>query len=205
MPLHLLVAYYVVDHAFVNNTKLSKMDDKKLWIHFLWVVLVFLAFTFDVFLSNPLGILLLILSIGLTVTLDMGRKKLANSLVEIVAFFAFLFFTLLGRKYLLNSFITVEFSWYLMGMLLVTIGVTYFLRGTILANGASDSIGIAERMSIFIFVLANHWEWALLSVLAGLAFRAVFSRDKKKEWLISPIVGLGLSFLWQLIMRSLLD
>ncbi|MBN2253799.1 MAG: hypothetical protein JW701_08875, partial [Kosmotogaceae bacterium] len=127
MPLHLLVAYYVVDHAFVNNRKLAKMDDKKFWMHFIWVVLIFLAFTFDVFLSSPLGILLLILSVGLTVTVDMGRKKLSNPLIEIIAFFLLLFFTLLGRSFLVESFVTLEFSWYLMGMLLVTVGVTYFL------------------------------------------------------------------------------
>ncbi|RAM59764.1 hypothetical protein DS66_05550, partial [Mesotoga sp. SC_3PWM13N19] len=84
MPLHLLVAYYVVDHAFVNNRKLAKMDDKKFWMHFIWVVLIFLAFTFDVFLSSPLGMLLLILSIGLTVTVDMGRKRLPNLLIEVI-------------------------------------------------------------------------------------------------------------------------
>ncbi|HPX21991.1 MAG TPA: hypothetical protein PLA66_04010 [Mesotoga sp.] len=204
MPFHLLVAYYVVDHAFVNNTKLSKMDDKKLWTHFIWVVLVFLAFTFDVFLSNPLGILLLILSIGVTVTLDMGRKKLSNHLIEIIAFFIFLFFTLLGKSYLSRSFVTTEFSWYLLGMLATTVGVTYFLRGRILAENATDSIGIAERMSIFIFVLAGHWEWTLIAIGAALTFRVVFSKDGKIEWLISPVAGVGLSFLWQLLMRSML-
>ena len=53
MPLHLLVAYYVVDHAFVNNKKLAKMDDKKFWMHFVWVVL-FSCFHFRCLLSNPL-------------------------------------------------------------------------------------------------------------------------------------------------------
>jgi hypothetical protein len=91
-----------------------------------------------------------------------------------------------------------------MGMLMVTVGVTYFLRGTILSEEATDSIGIAERMSIFIFILANHWTWAIISVVAGLAFRAVFSKDSKKEWIISPVVGIVISFLWQLLMRSLL-
>jgi len=205
MPLHLLVAYYVVDHAFVNNRKLAKMDDKKFWMHFIWVVLIFLAFTFDVFLSSPLGILLLILSIGLTVTVDMGRKRLSNPLIEVIAFFLLLFFTLLGRSFLVESFVTVEFSWYLMGMLLVTVGVTYFLRGPILPEEATDSIGIAERMSIFIFILANHWTWVIISVVAGLVFRLVFSKDNKKEWIISPVVGIVVSFLWQLLMRSFLD
>lgn len=204
MPLHLLVAYYVVDHAFVNNRKLAKMDDKKFWTHFIWVVLIFLAFTFDVFLSSPLGILLLILSIGLTVTVDIGRKRLSNPLIEVIAFFLLLFLTLLGRSFLVESFVTVEFSWYLMGMLLVTVGVTYFLRGSILPEEATDSIGIAERMSIFIFILANHWNWVIISVLAGLAFRAVFSKDSKKEWIISPVAGIVISFLWQLLMRGLL-
>ncbi|MBN2218649.1 MAG: hypothetical protein JW697_00050 [Kosmotogaceae bacterium] len=204
MPLHLLVAYYVVDHAFVNNKKLAKMDDKKFWMHFIWVVLIFLAFTFDVFLSNPLGILILILSIGLTVTLDMGRKRLSNELIEIIAFFLLLFFTLLGRRFLIDSFVTVEFSWYLMGMLLTTVGVTYFLRGRVVKEEATDSIGIAERMSIFIFILANQWIWVIISVAAGLAFRALFSKEKKIEWIISPIAGVLISFLWQLLMRGLL-
>lgn len=203
MPLHLLVAYYVVDHAFVNNTKLSKIDDRKLWIHFFWVVLVFLAFTFDVFLSRPLGILILIFSIGITVTLDMGRKKLPNSLIEVLAFFILLLLTLLGRTYLENSFVTPEFSWYLLGMLLTTVGVTYFLRRIVIPEGATDSIGIAERMSIFIFILAGQWIWALVAVAAALLFRIVFSKDGKKEWLISPAAGFGLSLVWQLIMKGL--
>ncbi|CCU83822.1 conserved membrane hypothetical protein [Mesotoga infera] len=204
MPLHLLVAYYVVDHAFVNNKKLAKMDDKKFWLHFVWVVLVFLAFTFDVFLSNPLGILILILSIGLTVTLDMGRKRLSNELIEIIAFFLLLFLTLLGRSFLIESFVTVEFSWYLMGMLLTTVGVTYFLRGRIIKEEATDSIGIAERMSIFIFILANQWTWVIISVAAGFAFRAAFSKEKKTEWIISPVAGVLISYLWQLLMRGIL-
>jgi hypothetical protein len=91
----------------------------------------------------------------------------------------------------------------LLGILLVTVGVTYFFRKGIIDFLKSDSIGITERLVIFIFVFANKIEWVIISVLAAIVYRVFFSKERKIEWVLSPVIGVGFSFLWKLIMENI--
>jgi len=200
MPLHLLVAYLVADHAFVNNYKLGDLT-KTEWIkHLIWVFLVFLAFTFDRFLGNALGLLFLLGAFAWEIVLRYLRKNLGNDLSELLSIGFYTLLTLFSANLLKSSYITPEFSWYLMGMLVVTVGVTYFLRKGIIDKNSTDTVGISERLVLFIFTFAGHFEFVAVSVIVGFVYRFIFSKEKKLEWFISPIVGIIISVVWKSIM-----
>lgn len=200
MPLHLLVAYFVADHAFVNNYKLRELT-KTGWIkHLIWVFLVFLAFTFDRSLGNAFGLLLLFGAFAWEIVLRFLREKFGNDLSEVLSIGFYIMLSFLSADLLKTSYITPEFSWYLMGMLVVTVGVTYFLRKGIIDRNATDTVGISERLVIFIFTFAGHYEWVAITILLGLVYRLIFSKEKKMEWFISPAMGIIISIVWKIIM-----
>ncbi len=203
MPVHFLSAYLIANHAFVNNTKLKTYDERKLIRHFIWVALVFLALTFDVLLASAGGIAILGLAVVLNFGLRFLDRKIPNFLVELLAVIVFISLSAITYAYFASSYITPVFSWYLCGMLVVTVGVTYFLRRTIISKLSADSIGITERLVIFIFLSAGRYEWVAISVLGGLLYRLIFSKSPKTEWIVSPAAGVLVSMLWLVMMRGL--
>ncbi|HAA85399.1 MAG TPA: hypothetical protein DCE14_03495 [Kosmotogaceae bacterium] len=203
MPVHFLSAYLIANHAFVNNAKLRTYDERKLIRHFIWVALVFLALTFDVLLASAGGIAILGLAVVLNFGLRFLDKKIPNFIVELLAVVVFVSLSAITYARFEISYITPVFSWYLCGMLVVTVGVTYFFRRTIISKLSADSIGITERLVIFIFLFAGHYEWVAITVLGGVLYRLVFSKDSKTEWIASPVAGVLVSVLWLVIMRGL--
>lgn len=203
MPLQLLVAYLVSDHAFVNNSKLNSVPVRKMYVHFIWLVLFYLAFTFDRLLVDVSGIAILSAGILFNIGIEFLRKRIPNYLLEIGAISFYIVLSVFVSKRFETSFITPEFSWYLLGMLLVTVGATYFLRGRIIKTENADSIGISERLVIYIFTFSGHFEWVIISIIAAVIFRLVFSKENKLEWIISPVVGIVISLVWLFIMKGI--
>lgn len=203
MPVHFLSAYLIANHAFVNNVRLRTYDEKRLIRHFIWVTLVFLALTFDVLLATAGGIAILGLAVVINFGLRVLDKKIPNFLIETVAVIVFVSLSTITYARFADSYITPVFSWYLCGMLVVTVGVTYFFRRTIISKLSADSIGITERLVIFIFLIPGRYEWVAISVLGGLLYRLVFSKSPKSEWIASPAAGVIVSLLWLMIMRGL--
>lgn len=203
MPVHLLVAYIVANHAFVNNSKLGEMNEKRFLYQILWGAVVFLAFSFDTLFTTPKGILVFIIAILVLPVILFLRTRFSQDFIELMAVIVYAFLSFLAADLLRYSFITAPFAWYLLGILLVTVGVTYFFRKGIIDSLKSDSIGITERLVIFIFVFANKIEWVIISVLAAIVYRVFFSKERKIEWVLSPVIGVGFSFLWKLIMENI--
>jgi len=203
MPVHLLVAYIVANHAFVNNSKLGEMKEKRFLYQVLWGALVVLAFSFDTLFATPKGILVFILAIFALPMILFLRTRFSQDFIELMAVIVYAFLSFLATDLLRTSFVTAPFAWYLLGILLVTVGVTYFFRKGIIDSLKSDSIGITERLVIFIFVFANKIEWVIISVLAAIVYRVIFSKERKIEWILSPVIGVGFSFLWKLIMENI--
>lgn len=203
MPLQLLVAYLVSEHAFVNNSKLDKMPARRMYVHFIWIALFYLAFTFDRLLVDASGIAVLAAGILFNIGIEFMRRKIPNYLLEIGALLFYVILSVVVAGRFEASFITPEFSWYLLGMLLITVGVTYFLRGRIIKTENADSIGISERLVIYIFTFSGHFEWVVISIVAALLFRLFFSKDNKLEWVISPVMGIVVSLVWLFIMKGI--
>ncbi len=203
MPVHLLVAYIVANHAFVNNNKLGEMEGKKKQYQILWGALIVLAFTFDTLFSTPKGILVFTIAIlALPVVLFL-RIRLSQDLVEALSVILYAFLSYLVSDLLRDSYITPPFAWYLLGILLVTVGVTYFFRKGVIDSLKKDSIGITERLVIYIFAFAGKIEWVIISVLAAVVYRVIFSKERKIEWILSPLIGVAFSLLWKLLMENI--
>ncbi|MFO7882451.1 MAG: hypothetical protein R6U52_07955 [Kosmotogaceae bacterium] len=203
MPVHLLVAYIVANHAFVNNNKLGEMEEKRNLYQILWGALVILAFSFDTLFTTPKGIFVFTIAIVLLPVILFLRTRLSQDLVEFLAIILYAFLSFLVSDLLHASFITTPFAWYLLGILLVTVGVTYFFRKGIIDSMKSDSIGITERLVIYIFAFAGKIEWVIISVLVAIVYRVIFSKERKIEWVLSPVFGVGFSFVWKLIMENI--
>ncbi|MFW6120902.1 MAG: hypothetical protein ACOC80_08385 [Petrotogales bacterium] len=203
MPIHLLVAYIVANHAFVNNNKLSEMKGKRFLYQALWGALVVLAFSFDTLFTTPKGILVFTLAILLLPVILFLRTRFSQDLVELLAVIVYILLSFLVVDLLHSSFITTPFVWYLLGILLVTVGVTYFFRKGIIDSLKSDSVGITERLVIYIFAFAGKIEWIIISVLAAVVYRVIFSKERKVEWILSPLLGVVFSLLWKLLMENI--
>jgi len=189
MPLHLLVSYLVADHAFVNSYKLKDLEKGNLWKHFIWAILVFLAFSFDSLLMAPTGILVF----GLAIVGEFGtlylRKVIPDDFAEIIALGYFLLLSFLSKDLFEKSYITPQFCW-------------YFFRKGIISRAEKDSVGISERLAMYIFTFAGLFEWLAIVTLAGILYRLFFAKTGKLEWLFSPILGIGLSLTWLFIMKG---
>jgi len=195
-PAHFLVTYLVADHAFVNNHTLDKQPARKFLGHLLWSFLVILAFTFDTLLETVEGTVVFLSFAGLHLVLDWVRWKyhrgkpveLSNLAIAIV-------YTLLFSHFLGSSYISPEFSTYLLGMLAATVGVTYLVR-ELIGQTYKDTVGISERLAIYIFAMAGKFEWVLISVVAGLIYRLAFEKKRDFTWWLSPVMGTLVSLVW---------
>lgn len=206
LPLHLFLGHVVADHAFTNNAKIRTYKGSKLVGHILWSFFAVLAFTFDVFLYSRLGILILTLFFIVHAVLDVLRVKLYHKkrfldLVEASGLgFAF-FFNMLGVKLLNNSYLSNEFVMYLLGMSVVSVGVTYFFRNFYPKDEfMSDIDGISERLAVFIFLLAPKPLFVFLSLMIAFFYRLIFVKKLNHTWWISPLSGLLISLLWRMIL-----
>ncbi|MDK2865231.1 MAG: hypothetical protein PWP37_1423 [Thermotogota bacterium] len=195
-PAHYFVIYLVADHAFVNNHTLDRQTFKQFLGHLLWSFLVVLAFTFDTLLKTTEGTVIFLSFAGLHLLTDWIRWRFhRNKIVELANLVITFIYTLLFSSFLKRSYVSPEFSTYLLGMLIVTVGVTYLTR-ELTEPDRKDTVGISERLAIYIFAMAGRFEWVIISIIAGLVYRLIFEKRRDVTWWLSPLVGALLSFLW---------
>ncbi|MGB9789770.1 MAG: hypothetical protein ACPLTP_03955 [Thermotoga caldifontis] len=206
LPLHLFLGHVVADHAFTNNAKIRTYRGSKLLGHIIWSLFAILAFTFDTFLRSRLGTVLLIAFFTVHALLDIVRVKVYPkgnllNLVELVGLASALVFNIVGVRLLKGSYLSNEFVLYLLGMSVVSTGVTYFFRNFYPKDEfMSDIEGISERLAVFIFLLASKPLFVFLSLLIALFYRLIFVKRFDHTWWISPVSGLLISFAWRLML-----
>jgi len=198
-PAHFVVAYLAADHAFVNNHRIGRLPAGKFFGHLVWSTLVILAFTFDVLLKDTAGFMIFISFLLIHIFLDILRRYgVIHHILEILALGTAFIYTVLFKTRFESSYITPEFSMYLLGMLIVTAGWTFLFR-EMMEEGYKDSVGVSERLAIYIFAFAGMHFWVFISAIAGLAYRVGFEKKKDISWILSPLLGILLSYLWRML------
>ncbi|MDN5338279.1 MAG: hypothetical protein PWQ20_1349, partial [Thermotogaceae bacterium] len=113
--------------------------------HWIWVILIFLAFTFDTLITNVYGVVGLATLIVFHFYNDLLKKK-SLILSELSGVASAILLNILFINKLKSSYITPEFSFYLLGMLIATVVVSTIFRGVkIIDENSNDSDGIFER------------------------------------------------------------
>jgi len=201
LALNLFLAHSVADYSFTNPMKLyGQRDRKELLKHFLWIVLVFLAFTFDITFHSITALTVFFAAVALHFIIDFLRIRKKNQwVVEAVSFGGFLILSIIFSQLFKNSYITPYFSLYLIGMVTVSVIPTQFMRMTgIIEKEAAESDGISERLAIYIFICAGRIWFALIAVAVALIYRLIIRKKVEKEWWISPLLGLTIPWIFKL-------
>ncbi|RKX43042.1 MAG: hypothetical protein DRP33_02185 [Thermotogae bacterium] len=207
-PLNILLAHIVADHSFTNNTKIRKYSGIKLLGHIVWSFLALLAFCFDTVFKTLPGTTLFLSFFALHAVVDLLRprfqtRKCILNLLEVISLSGAIVVNLLSFEYLKGSFVSPEFVFYLLGMSIVAVGPTYFLRNFYSGKeDIEDLDGISERLAIFIFLIAGRFELVALSVVGALLYRLIFVKKPDHVWWISPTFGLLISVLWKWMLYS---
>ncbi|MGM0640610.1 MAG: hypothetical protein ACQESN_04195 [Thermotogota bacterium] len=200
----LLLSHLIGDFAFTNvfSEKFHKKDNTI--YHTIWIILVFLGFNFD-FLKSMTTIFIIIFSILLHVFWDFYRKKKeSNPLNEFGISLLFLIVSFFSRNYFINSFLSITFQYYLLGLILVTGIATYLFRYfKIFPLEQKDTTGMTERMVIFIFIVNQMYLYALITAIVGIVYKYLFENFRKKEIFLSPIIGITFSILWLLLLLNI--
>lgn len=206
LALNILLGHVVADHAFTNNAKIRTYSGGKLAGHIAWSVLAILAFTFDTLLKSFTGIAILVGFSFVHAVLDFLRVKWYRKnkrivdLIELTGIAVALVVNLFSVRLLQNSYLSPEFIMYLMGMSVVSVGITYIFRNYYPAEEfLPDVDGISERLAIFVFVLASKPLLVVASIAIGLLYRLIFVKKVNHTWWISPASGVVLSLLWKWI------
>ncbi len=202
--MHLVLGHVVADHAFTNNYKIRGYKGLKLMGHMAWSVFAILAFTFDRLLKNPftLGVLFAFFAFHIfgdyyRVKLYKEGKKRKIDILELILLFGAIIANFLVHPYLKGSYLSSEFVYYLMGMSVVSVGVTYLFRNFYPGiEDLPDVDGISERLAVYVFMLAKKPLFVAVSLLLGLLWRYWKYRKPDPMWYLSPILGLALSFFW---------
>ncbi|TGG85866.1 hypothetical protein [Geotoga petraea] len=202
--INLLLAHLVSDFAFTNifSEKLTKKDNTL--YHIIWVIIAFLAFTFDS-LGSMTSILIISLSIIFHVVWDLYRIKVNSTPLKefsvILIFFVISFFT---KGIFENSYLSLIFQYYLLGLVLVTGLVTYLFRFfKVLPLEKKDTTGMTERMVLFIFLVNQMYLYAIITVIVGITYKYIFEKFRNKEIFFSPIIGFIFSLLWLLLLNNI--
>lgn len=196
LALNILLGHVVADHAFTNNAKIRTYSGSKLIGHIIWSVLAILAFTFDTLLKSFTGIVILVGFSVFHALLDILRVKWYKKnkrivdLIELIGIAVALTINVIFASLLKNSYLSPEFVWYLMGMSVVSVGITYIFRNYYPADEfLPDVDGISERLAIFVFFLASKPLFVILSIAAGLFYKLLFVKKVNHTWWISQPAG----------------
>jgi len=202
--INLLLAHLVSDFAFTNvfSEKLNKKDNTL--YHIIWAVIAFLAFSFDV-LGSFSGILLISLGIAIHVLWDFYRKKINSTpLKEFSVILVFIVISFFTKNIFADSFLSLTFQYYILGLILVTGLVTYFFRYLkIFPLEKKDTTGMTERMVLFIFLVNQMYLYAIITVIVGITYKYIFEKFRNKEIFFSPIIGFIFSLLWLLLLNNI--
>ena len=203
--LHFFFGHVVADHAFTNNYKIRTYKGWKLLGHMLWSAFAVLAFTFDVLLKTPKGITIFFIFIAIhsfgdyyrTKLYAAGKKRAIDWLELSMLGIAALFNALVAND-LSHSYLSAQFVYYLMGMSVVSVGVTYFFRNFYPGKeDLPDVDGISERLAFFVFFLAGHPILAFASLGIGYIYRLFRYKKADPTWWLSPLLGAILSLVWR--------
>jgi len=205
LPLNVLLGHVVADHAFTNNAKIRTYSGTKLVGHIIWSALAILAFTFDTLLKSSRGIVILIAFLFFHSILDLLRvkwyrekKRKIVDLVELSGIVLAFIANLLCVGSLQSSYLSPEFVMYLMGMSVVSVGITYVFRNYYPADEfLPDVDGISERLAVFVFLLASKPLFVVASIVIAFLYRLIFVKKINHTWWISPVSAVAISFLWK--------
>ena len=201
-PITLFLSHFVSDFAFSNVYSKKFLDRTNYYKHLIWLILVFLAFNFD--MLKGWGLLIVPLSIILHIGFDLFRinSKQTKFLHELLFLAIFLFLSYIFKPFFQNSYLTTIFQLYIVGMVTTTSFGSYLFRTfNILGKEEKDTIGGSERLAIYIFALSQNYLWVLIAVAAGIAYKFLFVKKRNyKEMIFSPIYGVVVSYLWYLLM-----
>ncbi len=204
--MHLVLGHVVADHSFTNNYKIRNYRGMKLFNHMVWSVFAVLAFTFDTLLNNTKGIIVLSSFIAFHIWGDYERVKLNSSgrkrmidILELILLTGAIIANWIVHDRFYQSFLSSEFVYYLMGMSVVSTGITYLFRNFYPGiEDMSDIEGISERLAFFVFLLAGKIGFAYLSLAFGLLYRLIRIRKYNASWWMSPLFGITISYLWKI-------
>ena len=204
--MHLVLGHVVADHSFTNNYKIRSYKGTKLLGHMAWSVFAILAFTFDTLLNNTRGMIVLGSFMAFHIWGDFERVRLNGSgkkrmidLLELLLLAGAIVANWMVYDRFNQSFLTSEFVYYLMGMSVVSTGVTYLFRNFYPGpEDISDIDGISERLAFFIFLLSGKIGLAYLSLALGFLYRILKLRKYNPTWWMSPLLGILISYFWKI-------
>jgi len=192
----------VADHAFTNNEKIRKYKGLKLFGHIVWSFFAILAFCFDTIFNSLKGIVIFISFFVLHAVIDILRVKYSKrrrivDILELIALSGAFFGNLMIFDLLKSSYLSPEFVYYLLGMSVVSVGVTYIFRNFYPGvPEMSDIEGISERLAFFVFMLAGKFLFAFLSLVLGFLYRLWRIKKFDPTWWMSPSLGVVISTVW---------
>jgi hypothetical protein len=198
--LNLFLGHFIGEHAFSNVYSEAFTNKKGYYKHLIWIVLLFLALTFDSLLSS--GAVFIVAALLMHVGVDLLRmKKKSSPLLEFTSLIAFLLISFASTSFLKESYISWEFQLYLCGMMISTSFGSYLFRTFgLIDREKKDTTGATERLVIFIFMLAHQYLWVFLSALIAVGYKLIIEKRKDKELLLSPVYGILTSLIWMFIM-----
>ncbi|MGC8544662.1 hypothetical protein [Athalassotoga sp.] len=206
VPNLFLLIYTTSDYGFSNNSLVYRQNKSEIQKAVLWTILIGLALSFNllVFQTGMIAILTyIIITAGLTFLKPRSDKLSWYLGMEFLNLGVALLFTFLFSAFIAeHNYIEPPFINYLFGLVLSSVVLAdIFRRSNLIDIKSNDADGNFERILIFIFIMALQW-WYLAIVLAGmLIYRLIRYRKFDKTWIISPLAGVGLSFLWLLLMN----
>ncbi|HOO74692.1 MAG TPA: hypothetical protein PLS66_05325 [Tepiditoga sp.] len=199
--LNLFLSHFISDYAFSNVYSEKFLSRENYYKHLIWVVLVFLGISYDFVLSGTF--ILILLGIGLHVLSDFYRMKKGSTFIsETVVMAVFFIISLLSKNLFSGSYITGYFQFYLVGMILATSFLSYIFRLlNIIPRERKDTTGATERLVIYIFATVSPLkiQLTLIAVALGFAYKFFIEKNRSKELFLSPVLGIAISFLWNLI------
>ncbi|RKX52129.1 MAG: hypothetical protein DRP25_02935 [Thermotoga sp.] len=201
-PWHFLLGHVVADHAFTNNEKIRKYKGLKLFGHIVWSFFAILAFCFDTIFNSLKGVVIFTSFFVLHTVVDILRVKYSKrrrivDILELIALSGAFLGNLMIFDLLKSSYLSPEFVYYLLGMSVVSVGVTYIFRNFYPGvPEMSDIEGISERLAFFVFMLAGKFLFAFLSLVLGFLYRLWRIKKFDATWWMSPSLGVAISAVW---------
>ncbi len=206
VPNLFLLIYTTSDYGFSNNSLVYRQNKSEIQKAVLWTILIGLGLSFNL-LAFQTGLIAILAYIAITAGLTFLKPrsdKLSWYLeMELMNLGVALIFTFIFSAFISeHNYIEPPFINYLFGLVISSVVLAdIFRRSDLIDIKSNDADGNFERILIFIFIMALQW-WYLALTLAGmLIYRLIRYRKFDKTWIISPLAGVGLSFLWLLLMN----
>jgi len=126
-----------------------------------------------------------------------SKRRRIVDILELIALSGAFFGNLMIFDLLKSSYLSPEFVYYLLGMSVVSVGVTYIFRNFYPGvPEMSDIEGISERLAFFVFMLAGKFLFAFLSLVLGFLYRLWRIKKFDSTWWMSPSLGVVISTVW---------